>query len=195
MKRLALVLLLLASQARATVVLPLPFEDLVREADYIVRAVVLSVSSEWRTTSGQKHIITRVKLDVREVLAGTPPQPLELVMLGGQIGEVALVVDGVPRFQVGDEDILFVTGNGVQFCPLVAIMHGRYRVVRDAKTGGTHVARSNGAPMFDEKEVDQPMTSAERALAQHPQQRPLTPAAFAQKIRTAREKTGPKIQH
>ena len=55
-----------------------------------------------------RQIITKVELDVREIIAGTPPSPLVLTMLGGRIGEEELQVDGAPGFRAGDEDILFV---------------------------------------------------------------------------------------
>ena len=77
------VLFLGAAPVRATTVVPPKFSELVNESDYIVRAAVKSVTSEWRGVPGQGSIYTLVELDVREVIAGTPPQPLVLEMLGG----------------------------------------------------------------------------------------------------------------
>src|ERR1019366_6473746 len=98
--------------AWCTSVVPPDFSQLVNESDYIVRAVVKSVTSEWRENQGGRHIFTFVELDVREVIAGTPPQPLILEMLGGKVGNEELAVAGAPKFKVGDEDILFIQGNG-----------------------------------------------------------------------------------
>ena len=39
-------------------------------------------------------------------------------------------VAGVPQFQPGDEDLLFVSSNGESDCPLVMCEWGRYRVLR-----------------------------------------------------------------
>ena len=77
--RWALVLaLLLPLCMRATIVNPPPFSSLVDQADYIVRAKVTAVASEWQTTDGNTHIITKVTLAVSEVLKGAPPSPLVL---------------------------------------------------------------------------------------------------------------------
>src|SRR5882757_889291 len=143
--------------ARATTVNPPEFADLVNESDFIVRAVVKSVTSEYAQPNSKK-IITKVTLDVREVIAGTPTQPLVLVMLGGRVGDNEMTIEGAPKFQVGDEDILFVQGNGQQIYPLVAIMHGRYPIQRESGTGREFVTRSNKVPLQDPLEVALPMT-------------------------------------
>lgn len=180
------VLALTISTLTATTVVPPAFKSLVGQADYIVRAVVKSVTSEMRTDGGRRHIITHVEVDVREVISGTPPQPLVLEMLGGTVGDETMTVEGAPKFKVGDEDILFIHGNGAQFTPLVALMHGRYPIMRDSATGREYVARSNGVPLYNELEVSQPMSehaSAQTAAGAAAQ--PLSPADFVSRIQTA----------
>jgi hypothetical protein len=179
----ALALLLPAIPARATTVIAPSFDELVAKADYIVRATVKSVTAEYRTTPRGQAIFTKVELQVLETIAGTPPSPLVLEHLGGSIGDVTMRVDGVPLFRVGNEDILFVQANGKQYYPLVGIMHGKYPVKRDAKTGAAIVTRSNGAPLRDVREIRgdlEPITTAPAPVAGSA---PLTPEAFAGKIR------------
>jgi hypothetical protein len=176
------------TKATATSVVPPEFDALVGQADYIVRAVVKSVSAEWRVTDSQRSIITKVELEVREVIAGTPPQPLILELLGGKIGEEELVVHGVPRFSVGQEDILFIRGNGVQFCPVVALMHGRYPLRRDQTTGREFVARSNGEPLYSEQDVARPLRERP-ARAQPLSAQALSAADFTVKIRASYQNT------
>src|SRR5512141_506778 len=67
----------LVTGARATSVNAPEFTDLVNQSDFIVRAVVKSVTSEF-AKPGSRKIITKVELEVREVIAGKPPQPLVL---------------------------------------------------------------------------------------------------------------------
>lgn len=43
-----------------------------------------------------------------------------------------LQVSGMPQFDLGDRDVLFVTHNGEWACPLVGGAHGRLRVIGDA---------------------------------------------------------------
>jgi hypothetical protein len=173
--------------AKATTVIPPDFNKLVSQADYIVRGVVTSVTSEMVTGGGERrHIMTKVTVEVRQVISGTPPQPLVLQMLGGTVGEETMTVEGAPKFKVGDEDILFVHGNGQQFTPLVAFMHGRYPIKTDKTTGREYVARSNGSPLFNEQEVDQPMeASAPSKSAAGVAAQPLSPADFVARIQNA----------
>lgn len=173
---------LAAPHARATSVIPPSFNQLVSQSDYIVRGVVTAVNSEM-STDGGRHIITKVQVDVRQVISGTPPQPLVLVMLGGTVGKETQRVEGAPVFHVGDEDILFIHGNGHQLSPLVAMMHGRYPVLHDS-AGNEYVARSNGAPLYNEQEVAQPIEEAGVAASPAPAH-PLSPAEFVNRIHNA----------
>ena len=182
----AVALLMLAHSARATSVIAPDFNGLVSGADYVVRATVKSVTSEYRTTPQGRAIFTKVELQVLETITGTPLQ-----LLGGTVDGVTMRVEGVPQFHVGDEDILFVQNNGTQFYPLVGIMNGKYPVKHDAATGTAYVARSNGVPLYDAQDVKQEMTSASVAQAQHPAQQPLSPEAFATKIREAHDNQVP----
>jgi hypothetical protein len=181
-----LVCLVAGVSLRATSVVPPDFTQLVNESDYIVRAVVKSVASEWRVDQGQRHIFTLVELDVREVIAGTPPQPLVLEMLGGKVGKDEMVIAGAPKFEVGQEDILFVQGNGRNIFPLFAMMHGRYPVLKESGTGREYVARSNRVPLQDTAEVGLPMAeggAASLQLRMKNAAQALTPAQFVQRIK------------
>lgn len=177
--------LLLPLPSRATSVIPPDFNTLVNSADYVVRGVVKSVNSEWREKDGHKYIATKVEVEVRETIRGTPPAQVVLDMVGGRVGEDELVVTGAPQFQVGDEDILFVQGNGRQVYPLVAIMHGRYPIFHDTKTGQDLVVRSNGMPLYSEQDVALPMTTLSATKQANSAAKPMTAAAFVQKIRNA----------
>ena len=171
-----------ATQARATSVIAPDFDSLVKGADYVVRAVVKSVTCEYRTTPRGQAIFTKVELQVLETIIGTPPSPLVLELLGGTVDGVTLRVDGTPPFHVGDEDILFVQNNGHQFYPLVGIMNGKYPVKRDA-SGAAIVTRSNGSPLYDEHDVKPQLTPDGAASAQPAGRQPLSPEAFSGKIR------------
>lgn len=178
-------LFLIGATAKATTVVPPKFEELVNESEYIVRGMVKSVKSEWQETDGQRHIITWVEVEVLEVINGTPPQPLVLEMLGGRVGDDEMVVEGMPKFIVGQEDILFVRGNGRQFFPLTAAMHGRYPVLRE-KNGRAQVLRNDRTPLHDPAEVARPMAEGKAAELQQQSSAStpgISPESFAQRIR------------
>jgi hypothetical protein len=144
---------------QGTTVLPPEFPELVNGSDYIVHAVVKSVSTEKRNREKGARIVTLVELEVIEVVAGTPPERVTLELLGGKVGDEELRVVGMPQFRVGDEDILFVSGNGRTVCPLYAMMHGRYRVNQDATNGRRYVTRADGRALTETSEVALPMIS------------------------------------
>ena len=150
-----------ASTLRATSVVPPEFEELVRESDYVVRGRITEVDSAWEERGQSRVIVTHVQVEVLEVIAGEPPTPLVLTMLGGKVGEKAMVLEGAPTFTVGEEDILFVQGNGRQVSPLTRMMHGRYRVMKDTATGRAYVSRNNREPLTQTSEVAQPLHAHE----------------------------------
>jgi hypothetical protein len=182
--------LLLSARASATTVAAPEFDELVNESDFVVRATVKSVRSEYSRPGG-KSIVTYVELDVKEVITGDPPSPLVLRMLGGRVGDKRMVVSGAPEFVVGDEDILFVRDNGKVFNPLTALMHGRYPIARDEATGRGYMMRNNRAPLKDAKEVSGEMhadagelVSGRRAIDLS---NAMSPEQFAEAIRAARK--------
>lgn len=181
--------LAVAVVAGATTVEAPDFEGLVRSSDYVVRGRVVAVRHEVREREGRPLPYTLVEVRVAEVIVGNPPERLVLSMLGGPLADGELVVEGVPRFTVGDEDILFVQGNGVNFHPLNAVPYGRYPVLFDKQLGREFVARANRVPLSAAAEIALPL--AEGKLAQELRRRirpddALTPAEFARSIRAVR---------
>lgn len=184
------IFLLTVHETSATTVVPPAFNSLVGQADYIVRAAVKSVEAKLYDDGVHRHITTKVELQVLEIISGTPPQPLVLQLLGGKVGTDEMVVEGTPKFNVGDEDILFVHANGKQFCPLVALLHGRYPIKQEVNTGRRYVARGDGTPLANEQEVSQPLLAAgsrtrSKAQTAGSTASALTPDDFVARIKAA----------
>lgn len=191
-RSLLAILLLLAwhSALQATTVAAPEFPDLVNQSDYIVRSVVKSTRAEVVQTQRGRKVYTYVELEVREVIAGVPPSPLVLRILGGRVGKDVMILEGAPQFHVGDEDILFVQGNGQQIYPLVAIMHGRYPIEKEVGSESEFMARSNLEPLRSTAEVSQAMGDGDRSKdsttgAMHSALPALSPAEFTRQIRAA----------
>lgn len=181
-------LTLLPLAARATTVIAPSFDRMVDSSDYIVRATVKSVTSEWRDNPdkpGQRYIGSRVALEVLEVVKGTPPSPLVLDVVGGKVGDKELTIGGMPKFVVGEEDILFIKGNGRQIVPLVGMMHGKYAVRRDKRTGRDEVFRHNGDPLYSEQLAATAGSAASATTPNAAKASPLTAAEFTSRIRTS----------
>lgn len=179
-------MLLLVGEAAATTVVPPEFEALVNESDYIVHARVRAVGAEKRVSERGVKIVTKVELEVIEVVAGTPPAKIVLELLGGRVGDEEMTVGGMPRFEMGDEDVLFVSGNGRSICPLYGMMHGRYSVERDPGTGRKFVTRSNGVPLRSTAQVSARMEGApEESRGRIAADTALGPADFIRQIKAA----------
>ncbi len=146
--------------ARATSVIAPTFAELVDEADAIYRATVTAVEARAATApDGRAVIKTYVTLAIARTLKGEVRSAVTLEFLGGSAGGRTLAIRGMPTFAVGTEDFVFVQRNGTQFCPLVAMMHGRYRVARDPVTAAAYVARDNGQPLGDLAEIGQSLAA------------------------------------
>lgn len=172
----------------ATTVRAPQFAELVNGSDYVVRARVKALAAHTEQRGPRTVVVTRMELEVLEVVAGTPPQPLVLTMLGGEADGIGMRIAGAPKFAVGDEDVLFVQGNGRNFSPLYALMHGRYPVMKDG-AGREYVARSNRVPLSDVAEVAMPLVEGPVATLQARAKSTasaMTPAEFIQRIRAQR---------
>lgn len=163
---------------RATSVIPPTFPELVAEADSIVRGRVIDITTRRATApDGTPVIKTFVTFAVERTLKGAANREVTLEILGGTIGDESLVVTGLPRFELGASDYLFIERNGVQFCPLVAVRHGRYRLLRDA-AGREFVARDNAVALTDVAQVVLPLTDLPPALRAAGAAGALSPVAF-----------------
>lgn len=184
---LALATLSLAGLARATSVIPPTFPELVAEAESIVQGTVTAVESRLTTApNGRPVIMTFVTVTVADSVKGTATagSSLTLQFLGGTVGKQTLAVTGMPTFKVGDREFLFVQGNGKNYCPLVALYHGRYRVLTDAATQRDYIARDNGVPLTALAEVGFPLTDRSLLAATHTPAAALSLASFASQVRT-----------
>lgn len=164
--------------AGATSVIPPTFPELVAEAEAIVRGRVMDISFRRASTpDGTPVIKTRITFAVERTLKGAERREITLELLGGTIGDESLVVTGMPRFELGSTDYLFVERNGIQFCPLVAVRHGRYRLLRDAG-GREFVARDNAVPLTDVTQVVLPLAALPDVVRSAGASGALAPAAF-----------------
>lgn len=196
-RSLLLLLLVVVPLARATTVVPPTFPDLVGKADAIYRGRVTSVEAHRvdRADGGGQVIKTFVTFAVERVLKGNERTEVVLEFLGGTVGEETLTVSGMPEFTVGQREIVFVRRNGVQLCPLVAMMHGRYHVRHDATAGRDFVARDDGEPLTDVADVQQPMhdpSTPPRAAAATTSA--LTPGSFEASIASEVQRPTPRAR-
>ncbi|MGH8020031.1 MAG: hypothetical protein ACREIA_17485 [Opitutaceae bacterium] len=183
--------LALVSPAAAMTVVPPSFEELVEGSGEIARARVIS-TEPFRTTSasGASIIKTRVTWQVLRKLKGEHAETLSLDFLGGRMGDEEIRVAGMPEFEIGQEDYLFVEPDTRVFCPLYAAGHGRYRILAESRTGRAYVARANGAPLIGVSQVAVPLSQNLLAPMAARSSDALSPEAFESAIlETLRDET------
>jgi hypothetical protein len=147
------VLWLTAVVARATVILPAEFREVVTGSQIIAYGRVADVRAEW--APGRRGIDSIVTFEVATYLKGGPSETLTLRVPGGQIGRYKNVLVGAPEFNPGDEAVLFLTANGPAVASVFGLNQGVYRVRRDPQSGRRIVVMP---PVMARGEADERVT-------------------------------------
>lgn len=175
---LAFVLLIHAAPALATVYLPADFAEMVDTSLYIVHGSVVDVRSE--ATADRRTIVTYVTVDVTQQLKGSPRQSVTFLVPGGQAGRYERIVVGAPRFEAGDEVVLFLTVRGPTIPYVFGLSQGVYRVSRS--TGRAVVM----PPAVLTRDAEGP--AGGRLVRGDPARRPLALDDFAREVRAVMER-------
>lgn len=125
--------LITASSAHGSIVQALDLSELVAQSDRIVvgRVVLAEVFQR-----GDGSITTWYRVEVERELRSDAPtrdeEPEVIVqVLGGQIGDLGMRVEGEPRFSVGERAVIFMReGNQLAFRP-VGMAQGVMRIRMD----------------------------------------------------------------
>lgn len=138
---------LFSVSARATTVIERPFADLVQRAEIIAVGTVVEVREQW--DEAQQAPLTAVTFSDLTPLKGHPQGgALTLYFLGGPTPHgTYLSIPGMPRFAVGEKNVVFSAGNQRDFCPLVGLWQGRLRVTFDPRRGVETVSDNFHVPI------------------------------------------------
>lgn len=122
----------MAGAARATVLLPAEFREIVGESQIIAYGRVVDAVSE--LSDDRKRIETIVTFEVETYLKGGPGERLSLRVPGGQVGRYRSITVGAPVLETGTEAVLFLR-QGESGLPYVfGLSQGMFRVQRDPRT-------------------------------------------------------------
>ena len=125
---LAALLLLLPVSAYGTISRAVDFEEKVENAAAIVVGKCVSQQSKW--DAGREWILTYSTFNVEKVLKGQHTQQITIVTPGGTIDNITQDIIGVPKFQPGEENVVFVRNS--QAGPTVAFLEqGAYRLQKN----------------------------------------------------------------
>jgi hypothetical protein len=154
----------LAAVASASSVEALSDQELVSRARVVVHATVTRVTAEW----DDKHtrVFTVVELTPLETLKGDAAPVVSLRLPGGTKDGIVTLVHGMPKFDEGEEVVLFVSevhpATGV--CVPVGLGQGKWKVDRDE--AGRRIARRSlgGAKVIAKEGEAAPEVATEREL-------------------------------
>lgn len=117
----------LVATARATVLVPVPIEDLARQATSVVLATVTGTRAH---IDSQGAIVTDVHLRVAATVAGeAAPRDLVLAEPGGQVGDLIEVWSGTPVYSPGESVIVFVSSDARGRSRTAQLGLGKFTVV------------------------------------------------------------------
>lgn len=181
-----LVVLMTAGPAQGSIVEALELSELVEQSDRIVVGRVV-LAEAFRRGDGTIATWYRVEVE-RELRSDAPTRDEEpeviLQVLGGQIGNLGMRVEGEPRFMVGERAVIFMEeGNQLAFRP-VGMAQGVMRIRMEA--GDETVRQSREGLLMVRRGPDGFLKRSPGAL---PQKERLE--AFLERVRTiVQEQTG-----
>jgi hypothetical protein len=105
-----------ASPAKGSIVQGLELHELVAHADRIILGRVL-FSESFQLANGQ--LGTWHRIGVEREIRGRAPDEREVIVetLGGEMGDIAMRVEGEPSFRVGERVLVFVRDSSAMAAP------------------------------------------------------------------------------
>ena len=141
-------------------------EQMVQRANLIFEGVVTSVAyrhSDVDSADHERIPHTFVTYRIERLFKGRSEKnnTITLRFQGGPTGKDEVVfIPGIPLFDIGDRDILFVERNGESWCPLVGWDQGRHRIINGMvfsddghELWATQQGRLVNGPLFLSEEV------------------------------------------
>lgn len=143
-------LAVLACHASASQVVMMTPRQMAEHSETIVTGRVDRVSASWN--EAHTKIFTKIEVTVDQSYKGEARGRVEVLQLGGVVGNVKVTVEGALVWQTGDEVLLFLEpypGGGFQ---VAGMSQGRFEIERDPETGDRYVSR----PPFEGIELIRP---------------------------------------
>jgi hypothetical protein len=133
--------LLLCNAAVSTTLAHMSIAKLTQSSRLIVRAHCVENKSAW--DAGE--IWTFIALEPTEIWKGSVQSRVNVRLLGGRVGNLTSYVSGVPRFQVGEEVVLFLAPTAHGDFSVVSWVQGTFRVHRDPRTGADSATQDSAS--------------------------------------------------
>lgn len=106
-----LVMIAFPLPSRATVVLPIQFDEKVEKAAAIVVGQCVASQSSW--SADGERILTYSRIRIEKTFKGALAAEITLVTPGGTVGDIRQVTMGVPELRIGRDYVIFVRNSRV----------------------------------------------------------------------------------
>lgn len=139
---------LFQASAAATVMVEVPLEAMVREADAIVVGRVERVGVRLVMLPGgaQPHTITTIR--AAEWIKGEGGERVRVDEIGGVMEQGGMVIEGTPEYRVGDEVVVFLRRTPEGALRTYAMVQGQFHIVRGVGGAEDVVVRDTRAVGF-----------------------------------------------
>lgn len=168
---LFMILLCCSLQAAATSVLPVSLQRMAQTAEMIFHGT--AIGNEVRLDQASGRVATYTSFKVIEVIKGNPGATHTIKQIGGQLpgSNVRLMIHGVPRFDVGEEYVIFLPkASSLGFASPIGLSQGKFDI---RKLNGQAVVtdgRALAAVMKTTPQLDLPDTPSAIAADPTPDQ-------------------------
>lgn len=161
-----LLLIVMAADLRATVIVPSDFAEMVSGSQIVVHGRILDVRSQM--VGDRRTIESVATVAVTDAIKGEPGATVYVRVPGGVVGRYRRVMVGAPSFTPGEEVVLFLTGRPPSIPMPFGLSQGVYHVSRSAD------GRALVAP---------PLPAEGRVVRGDPARRSIEVGAFVQQVR------------
>ncbi len=142
----ALIALATFPEVRATTLVRLSLDQLAAGSDAVASVYYSSAVSRWE--NGSIWTITSVK--VVETKKGDLPGEISLRLPGRRVGHLNSTVEGTPKFNPGDDAVVFLKRAPAGGFTVAGWVEGTFRISRDARSGGQTVTQDSASfAVFD----------------------------------------------
>ena len=118
--------LLAASAVPATTLVRMSVEEMTSTSQAVARVRCISNQTRWE----EGEIWTFTSFEVAEAWKGSLPQRITVRLVGGRVGHLISSVPGIPRFQPGEESVLFLEPSRSGSFSVTGWAQGTFRIHR-----------------------------------------------------------------
>ncbi|MBI3664984.1 MAG: hypothetical protein HY236_01965 [Acidobacteria bacterium] len=146
--RTSALLLFVFGTLQGTMVPALSLEEIVERSEQIVHGRCLRTWTSWDAQT--RAVWTHNEIEVADVLKGGRTQTVVVSEPGGRLGDIETWIAGMPRYEPGEEVVVFLYRTPIGFVRSRGLGQGKFTVQADPASGELRVqAQLGGAAVVE----------------------------------------------